>query len=102
MLRRQLNDARNSNLFLKKQTLQLQHTINMQAIQIGQLEQAVGARETCQEEEQQKMSMLEVQYEEQRRLTQDLMSKNEQTEELYKQRVQNFVEELEHLRSEKI
>ena len=47
MLRRQLNDARNSNLFLKKQTLQLQHTINMQAIQIGQLEQAVGAKETC-------------------------------------------------------
>lgn len=32
LLRKQLNDAKNSNLFLKKQALQLQHTINMQQI----------------------------------------------------------------------
>ena len=32
MLRKQLNDARSSQLFLKKQVLQLQHTINMQNI----------------------------------------------------------------------
>ena len=45
LLRKQLNDARNSNLFLKKQTLQLQHTINMQEIQINQLEEAVAGKD---------------------------------------------------------
>jgi len=90
MLRRQLNDAKNSNLFLKKQTLQLQHTINMQAIQIGQLEQAVGVKDSCQEEEQAKVSLLEMQCDEQRKLSEDLHKKAEEMEELYKQRLQGF------------
>lgn len=61
----------------------------------------MGAKDSYQSEEQAKINILEVQYDEQRRLSDELIKKQEETEELYKQRVQNFVEELDHLRAEK-
>lgn len=102
LLRRQLNDAKNSNLFLKKQQLQLQHTINMQQIQINQLEEAVGVKDSCQEEDQAKMSHLEARYEEQLKLSEELLKKQEESEELYNQRLQMCNDELEHVRGEKM
>ena len=74
LLRKQLNDARNSNLFLKKQTLQLQHTIRMQEISIGQLEEAIAGKDQGQEEEQAKIGHLEARFAEQKQLEEALMA----------------------------
>lgn len=69
---------------------------------MDQLQEAVGAKDSIQEEDQAKLCHLEEKYEEQRQLGESLMRKHEEAEEIYRQRLQMFNEELEHLRSEKI
>lgn len=65
------------------------------------MEEAVGVKDNTKVEDQVKLNHLEARYEEQRQLGEALLRKQEESEELYKQRLQMFNEEIEHLRAEK-